>query len=44
MNLAVYHNKVYNTYSIDLLEFNEGFENKLSQEEYEILKEVLGND
>ena len=44
MNLAVYHNKVYNTYSIDLLKFNEDFEDKLSQEEYELLKEILEDE
>jgi hypothetical protein len=44
MNLAVYHNKVYNTYSLDLLKFKEDFEDELSQEEYELLKEVLENE
>ena len=44
MNLAVYHNKVYNTYSIDLLKFNEDFEDKLSQKEYELLKEILEDE
>ena len=44
LELTLYHNKILNTYSIELMCFEEHLGKYINQEEYEILKEVLGND
>ena len=43
LELTLYHNKILNTYSIELMCFEEHLGKYITQEEYELLKELLGN-
>ena len=41
LELTLYHNKILNTYSIELMCFEEHLGKYIAQEEYELLKEIL---
>lgn len=44
LELTLYHNKILNIYSVELMCFEEHLGMEVTQEEYELLKEILEND
>lgn len=44
LELTLYHNKTLKIYSVELMCFEEHLGMEITQEEYELLKEVLEND
>ena len=44
LELTLYHNKPLNTYSVELMCFEEHLAKHITQEEYKLLKEVVENE